>query len=934
MKHIPFLLLTLFFFSSYFSQIIPNGKIDNIDELTLKTTTYTKSKDGIKLATDIYVPVFRDSITTNITIGANSYPIELIKKNTQFVIFDTANLSANNFKLPIVFTRTPYNKNYETIGGKMFPFLGYGYAIQDMRGRYSSEGVYFPMYSDAWQKNIYHPNLTIPMDLYPSTNTSNALFHSDGSESVFYLSDSIFRNFDVDLDGVNEVFTYSNGKIGMFGASALGNSQYQALSNIPHSQLNNPIKCLLPIVATNEHYNTTIVNNGVFRHSLMRGWMTGQIDDLSDSLAPYDNSLANSIHTPTDYGYLNKAAVTKDLIDWYVANDNNNLPSGTHPNSPLRVDLDASFAPVNALGQTDANGTFSRYSNLNKPIYHLTGWWDIFINGQIETFNKVRSSNPTSLQKLIVGPWTHQTVGSNVVGDEIYPNNVFDVLGFDYSFDIDSILTDPSLLSKIYNSEMLGWFRTNLGGEPFFFIPESNTWQPLGSNLVRVPSKNYFAPYYQFLNYLGGKGALNNLPIEINNGSSITSISYNLPTVSPPLIPLQNPLQAHNLNYFNNVKNVRAYITGPSNDLSNPSLGNFWLETDSLPFSNGVVREKFFLHQNLQADKFPPTINEGNLSYIADPNNPVITVGGNNMIPILPGGSTQKSQGSINVANPNYAPYTLNRSDVLSFETSLLTNTITVIGFPRASLYAKGNTTTYTSTKTDFDLMVRVIDVYPDGREMFITEGTVNAKARNYAKSIFNGTPNESIQFDNIDNNTFYNFEFEMLPLGHIFGVGHKIKFLISSSNYPRYQSNPHVPNNINEFFRWAPGDTIGYNYAGTWMHAQQSQITLSFNPNYPSYIELPNVTVLPTNVVSIEKKDFLDIFPNPTNEFITINRRLHNQAKILIYSILGDIVFYDNFNENELSKIIDLSNVTSGVYLVNIIYNNGTNISKKIVKQ
>ena len=42
---------------------------------------------------------------------------------------------------------------------------------------------------------------------------------------------------------------------------------------------------------------------------------------------------------------------------------------------------------VNEYGYGDSLGQYSRYSNMELPIYHLGGWWDIFINGQIDTYN-------------------------------------------------------------------------------------------------------------------------------------------------------------------------------------------------------------------------------------------------------------------------------------------------------------------------------------------------------------------------------------------------------------------------------------------------------------------------------------------------------------------------------------------------------------------
>src|SRR5680860_462184 len=173
-----------------------NGVIDDVNELFSKETTYTLTKDGIKLATDIYIPVMQDCVVTDIVFGPNTYPIQLIPKYTQYVLYDTTNITKENYRLPIVLTRTPYGKEDDGNGGNLFPILGYIYAVQDMRGRYSSEGVYFPMFSDAWNKYDYYPNNTIPMDLYPSSSLSNALHHSDGSEAIFYLNDSLMRSFD------------------------------------------------------------------------------------------------------------------------------------------------------------------------------------------------------------------------------------------------------------------------------------------------------------------------------------------------------------------------------------------------------------------------------------------------------------------------------------------------------------------------------------------------------------------------------------------------------------------------------------------------------------------------------------------------------------------------------------------------------------------
>lgn len=341
-------LLILLFQSTGWGQTIPNGTIDNINELIKMDTVYVPMSDGTLLATTIALPVFQDSIVTNIVIGGTSYSIKIVSKGTQYVVSDSVNITPQSYELPMIFTRTPYNR----LGSdeiRFFPFLGYAYAVQDMRGRYASEGVYFPMYSDSWQKELYHPSITIPMDITNSSNPNNALKHHDGSQSVYYLADSAYRVVDVNSDGIIDSILYCNGKMGMFGASALGNSQYQALSDMPFSQPN-PLKCIMPIVATDEHYNSTLFHNGVYRNSLVNGWIIGQLMDLVDSLNSVDNSIYNNIHTSTDYGYTDKMSVANDLIDWFVSEKFPSSPSGAYPSSLLRKDLDASMAPINNQG--------------------------------------------------------------------------------------------------------------------------------------------------------------------------------------------------------------------------------------------------------------------------------------------------------------------------------------------------------------------------------------------------------------------------------------------------------------------------------------------------------------------------------------------------------------------------------------------------------
>ncbi|MFT5602873.1 MAG: putative acyl esterase [Flavobacteriales bacterium] len=909
------LLLTLTFVSLInYAQVILNGEIDNIQELSQKTAVDVTMADGTILKTDIYLPVFQDCVMTEINLGGGNVMIEIIPRNTQFVIYDTTNITAASYSLPIIFTRTPYKKASNDSGGEFFPFLGYGYALQDMRGRYESQGVYFPMFSDSWSKEPYHSDISIPMDVTSPTDANHALKHRDGAESVLYIGNSAYRIGDVNSDGIIDTILFCNGQMGMFGASALGNSQYQALADIPHSDATNPIKCMIPIVGANEHFNSTVFHNGVFRSSLTNGWVHGQFSSgVYDTLNGTDNSIFNSLHSPSDYNATTHQEVAEGLLEFLVEDSFLTSVSGSHPSSKLRADLDASQAPVDNMGVSDANGGNSRYENMNKPMYHLTGWWDIFINGQIETFNNARKTNPTVKQQLIIGPWAHQTIGESTTGDVTYPENFADILKVDYN---NLNLSDSGVINSIYESDLLYWYRDHLGGEPFFIIPESQTWQNSGTNLIRIPAENYIIPYYDFLNYLGGQSGLIDMPVEVDNGGSISQFQYTLPILSSPLLAMEAPISTAAIDYFDNQKDIKMYITGADNDPLNTNVGNYWFATDSLPLVIGVTDTKFYLHQNLTSDQNIPTTIEGDLTYTADPNNPVITIGGNNMIPNVPG-EGRKSQGSINLADPNYINLTMDRPDVLTFTTIPLTDTLCVIGFPKAGIYAKGNTTTHTTTLTDFDVMIRILDVYPDGREMLITEGVVNAKSRDYAKSIFDRDTNDNIILTNVTNDTYEYFEFDMLPLGHTFGIGHQLKFVVSSSNYPKYQSNPHLPHEPGEFFRWMPNSTETYNYQGSNLSAQNSDITYEFNPSFPNYINLPVVYQLPNEIKEeyVEETIF-EVYPNPSNGIFSIKTDKIMTA-VDVYSETGKLIRTISFSSISNTYVVDLSNLSTGIYFI-----------------
>ena len=745
-----------------------NGQFDDVSELSTKFPVPFVMPDGIKLMTDVFLPIPQDCLVIEIDVPSQGKNfVEFIPKGKQMVIYDSINggINPNPYKLPIIFVRTPYDKEGADAAGVVSMF-GYAFAYQDQRGRYSSEGVYLPLYSDAWNKNPYHSNVKHVLDVTSLSDSLNGNNHEDGYNSIQFILNDLYRSYDLDNDGIiDTVDKMTHGIIGLFGASALGYNQFQAVAAHKMDASQPGVKCILPIVAPGEFYKSTGFQNGVLRDRLVTGWLKGQIfTGIDDDSIAYDTDIQNSLHTSFDYSLNNKFDAANLAIDHFCsvryAKENGEIDvAGYYPTSRGRADMDISRAPVNALGEGDINGQYSRYENMEVPSYNISGWWDIFVDGQLETWAYMRKYLKDSLpnkklQKIVIGPWAHQTIGTRETGDMTYPSNVMDVIG-NIEFTEDSV---P--ISELLQTEILSWFRYNMNnvpgtdlGDPKFIIHESTKWQMLSESsspflpdiLVRIPSENYLITFEDMLSFINGAGGLDNLKLEVKDSFTniITPITISIPASGNPLIPGldgQPILPIPELDFADSVPNVRFYVAGPNGDgiAYNDTVGNYWFSSDTFPLVNDIKWKNMYLHQNGTFNDLAPVTDEGYGIYVHDPDDPVITVGGANMIVRTPQ-DDKDSQGQMNLADPKYAGYTMDRQGVLSYTSAPIADPMCVIGFPVATLFAKSNPGGVTSGPTDTDFFIRILDVYPDGREFFVTSGCVNARARDYARGLVHG---------------------------------------------------------------------------------------------------------------------------------------------------------------------------------------------------
>ena len=159
--------------------------------------------------------------------------------------------------------------------------------------------------------------------------------------------------------------------------------------------------------------------------------------------------------------------------------------------------------------------------------------------------------------------------------------------------------------------------------------------------------------------------------------------------------------------------------------------------------------------------------------YTYDPKDPVLTLGAN-------GSHTYPSVPGLIVEGPVDQRPIEGRQDVLIYTTPPLARDTEVIGPVEVRLHAA-------SSATDTDFTARLLDVYPDGRALNITEGIMRARFRN---SIWE-PPSLIIPGE------VYEYKIELLPAALVFRKGHRIRIHVSSSNWPLWDRNQNTGNPI-----------------------------------------------------------------------------------------------------------------------------------------
>ncbi len=263
---------------------------------------------------------------------------------------------------PVLIQRTPYERTSvqppgRPVDGAALVRAGYAVLVTSCRGRYASEGTFRPFVDEG----------------------------ADGVDTIEWTTRQ----------------PWSSGKVGMLGGSYSGVTQWLAAVEAPPS-----LGAIAPLFTPAEYLDGWTYRGGACELGFLWYWVLVHLALPERLRRPGDE---------TDLPTVDRLVSAIDgLEDLYAAG-----PSD-------RTDLLERLAPYYRrwLERPDDDAEWQsiapaeRFGRVTAPSLNIAGWFDIFLGGSLACYRGVRdrASGDGRNARLIIGPWSHGTVGGHLAG--------------------------------------------------------------------------------------------------------------------------------------------------------------------------------------------------------------------------------------------------------------------------------------------------------------------------------------------------------------------------------------------------------------------------------------------------------------------------------------------------------------------------------------
>jgi putative CocE/NonD family hydrolase len=306
----------------------------------------------------------------------------VVEKDVKIAMRDGVRLAADVYRparggkpaegrFPTLLTRTPYDKNGAKSEGEYYAARGYVVVVNDVRGRYASEGT--------WRLIADDPQ--------------------DGFEIVEWIARQ----------------EWSDGKVGTFGTSYPGGTQHAlAEMNPPH------LTTMVPIDAVSNCGVSGMRQGGAFELRFFN-WIF-QTGAPNSRAALADPALRRAL--------VESGRRVREHADSLPVRPGNS-PLRVVPEyeawlvQAMRSGPESPFWHIKGMSVVDHVGEYA-----DVPVLHVTGWYDSWTR-QVTMNYEALSRAKKSPQRLVIGPWVHGSQGSNVAGEVEFTREAgIDLLGF------------------------------------------------------------------------------------------------------------------------------------------------------------------------------------------------------------------------------------------------------------------------------------------------------------------------------------------------------------------------------------------------------------------------------------------------------------------------------------------------------------------------